>query len=483
MTIRRLSRRTVLRGIGYTAVALPVLEAMGCTRPDGEIVAARSAALEPGGELSPQRFFLMCTGNGGIMDDYFPVRRSDTDFDLGPAMQLEGFALATHTVSQFRDRLLIVDGVDNYSKRDGHEAHAALTTCRGIDANGLGQGRSIDRVIADHIRATDPTAPANLVLNTGSKSANVSASNPSSGQYRFLSYESASTPAANEAGAQSVFDRLFGDIANPEAAAAEAARRQRRASLLDDVLEDYGSLHRRLGAADKRRLDEHMQRIREVEQQLRAPIISCDGAAGPPTYGHNIGDSRYLPQVTDSMFHVIALAFACDLTRVATFMSRSEGETTNHTFPWLSFGVCDNDVSDPNTTDCNDDGDGRVSHHNMSHSHSVYRDNLLEVMQWQVSTLTGFAGRLADVSIGDATLLDSSFCLHVSGNAHTHRAERLPLLGIGSLGGRLQTGRALQRDGASLNDYWLTLLNAFGSPATSFGDEAHATGPIPGMLC
>ena len=480
---QRLSRRHVLRGLGSTMVALPVLEAMGCTRPDGEVVAAKSAALDPGGQLAPKRLFLYVTGNGGVMQDYFPERRSDTDFDLARSMQLESFPLATHTVDEFRDRLLFVDGVDNLSKLGGHEAHAALTTCRGIDPTSkLGMGRSIDRVIADHIRATDPGAPSELVLNTGTKSVGYKADNPSSGQYRFLSYESANTPARNEGDPQALFDRLFAGSIDPAAAAAEAARRERRASLLDDVLGDYSSLHRRLGAEDQRRLDEHMQRIREVETSLRSPVRSCSSASAPPEFDQRASESRGLPEATLRMFHVIELAFLCDISRVATFMSRTEGETRNHTFPWLSFGYCKEEA---HPTDCYDDTDGdsnNRAHHPMSHVQNARREELNEVMQWQVAQLTGFAGRLADVSVGDGTLLDSTFCLHTSGNSATHSARRLPLLGIGSLGGALRTGRALKFENASLNDFWLALLNAFGSEASSFGEETLSTGPLAGML-
>ena len=487
MSRRLLSRRHVLRGIGSTAVALPLLEAMGCSKPDGEVVAAKSAALDPGGELAPKRFFLYVTGNGGVMDDYFPTRRSNTDFDLGPSMQLEDFALASRTVTEFRDRLLLVDGIDNLSKPGSHEAHGALTTCRGIDDNDLGLGRSIDRVIGDYIRANDPNAPADLILNTATKSVGtVDPNNPDfnfgKGKLRWLSYESASTPAAQNGNPVELFDRMFAAATDPAAAEAAAMRRAQEASLLDSVLEDYGSLHRRLGANDKLRLDEHMQRIRDVELKLRAPTRSCSSADPVPEFDQQAGESRGLPEATARMFHVIELAFACDLTRVATFMSRTEGETRNHTFPWLSFGYC----SDPtHASDCYDDTQSEsdnVAHHPMSHHQSKHRDNLNEVMQWQVSQLTGFAGRLADVSEGTGSLLDSSLCLHTSGNSSTHSARRLPLLGIGSLGGALRTGQALEFQGRSLNDFWLTVLNAFGSDASSFGAEEFVTGPIADML-
>ena len=244
-----------------------------------------------------------------------------------------------------------------------------------------------------------------------------------------------------------------------EVAARELARRERRASLLDDVLEDYGSLHRRLGTSDARRLDEHMQRIRDVERQLRAPLRDCGSATALPEFDYNISESRYLPELEARWFHLIELAFACDATR-----------------------VCDNDVSDPNTSRCNDSGNGRVSHHNMSHSQQFYRENLLEAMRWQVGQLTNIAGRLQDISEGTSTVLDSSFCLHMSAGMHTHTSRRLPSLGIGSLGGKLKQGVSLRYDEVALSEYWLTIMRAYGCTDETFGDPTYCREPIAAMF-
>ena len=489
MTSKPLSRRHVLRGMGGVTIGLPLLEAMGCTRPDGEVVAASSKALDSGGDLCPKRLFVYGTGNGAVMDDYFPVRRSDTDFDLSPSMQLEQLAGHEESFADLKDQMVTIDGVQMDVMPGSHESHVALMTgFRGAGGDSkLGRGRSIDRKIADLIRAADPTAPEHLVLATGTQGNSWNAT---------LSYESDQTPSEKHRNATNLFETLFASAEEPEAG---VERRRKRRSLLDDALEDYSQLRGRVSGEDRRRLDDHMQRIRELEMRLSAGSRSCSSAELPDSTS-GLNHSRHLPEVTHSMFQVIELAFACDITRVATFMSRCEGETTDHTFPWLSFAYCKEGIDgslceycrdgENDRARCSDDrGDAqRLSHHGMSHliqnrdRHEEIRRYLLEVMRWQFTQFAGFARRLRDVSEGTGTLLDASLCVHTSGNAGYHSTRRLPFTTLGGLGGTIPTGRALEAN-VQINDVWLSVLRAFGGTDAKFGDEAYCSGDgVAGLL-
>ena len=80
-----------------------------------------------------------------------------------------------------------------------------------------------------------------------------------------LSWSSPTTPLPSEAHPRVVFERLFGE------GGSSADRRKalgKRASLLDWVREDIARLQRQLGAADRSKVTEYLDTVREVERRI-----------------------------------------------------------------------------------------------------------------------------------------------------------------------------------------------------------------------
>jgi hypothetical protein len=465
MSIRYIGRRTVLRGLTGVAVGLPLLEIMGCRREDGEIVRPTSQAVEPGGALNPQRLLIYCTPNGVLSDLYFPgAAGGETEFTL-PAIH-GGFA-------DMRDQVVFLDGVDNTTSEGGHESGncSLLTGMRALapeNSDKLGESASIDQQIGQYLLDTDPSVPPDLVLTLGT--------NDMHGWNGSVSYSGPRSPAVKISRGSTLFEKLF---AGQQLDPARQARLARRASVLDDVIGDYDRLRGRLGATDKQRIDNHLESLRQVEKKLTLGAKTCTETPPPPV-GGAYNDSVHLPQILDELFAVTAQAMACDLTRVVTLMVRTEGGQSRWCFPWIEgWGSCPTVENDF----CIDNSAGAVnqSHHEMSHydTQEPARAHLADVYKFHMDQLASFAHQLQATDT-----LSSSLLVHTSGIARgDHSLNRMPLMLVGSLAGRIPTGRRLTYNGASLNDLWLALHHAFGNTQlTAFGDPGHSTGPLAGLL-
>ena len=150
--MKKLDRRTVLRGAGQIALALPFLEAM-----HGTGWAAPSDA--------PPRFIVFFSGNGTIVERWTPVGVGE-DFVLDDPAD-PGRILAP--LEPFRDELLVLSGIDMHSRDHGpggnpHDlgmGHMLTATDLVVGPSGVGEfshlpdgtagGPSIDQVIADAI--------------------------------------------------------------------------------------------------------------------------------------------------------------------------------------------------------------------------------------------------------------------------------------------------------------------------------------------
>lgn len=495
-----ISRRHVLRGIGGVAIALPLLEAMGCVGrvgdgapPGGQPPPAppRPTGADGGGAMSPdaarygasdaaapladaagadagptaglgprKRFLAMIVPHGTIPDLWFPTG-GEADFALAPIMQ----PLAPH-----RRDVIVLQGVDNKVSQPNHFA-ATVTYFTGRPAVGATEqsltstGISVDQVIARALAANPSTRTRFASLELGT--------NDGGGGIACASYADAAMPLPKIGVASHLFDRLFsGD------GGAAALVRARRQSVLDGALAELRALQTRVGAADRQRLEAHITSLREVEQRLTTTSACGPGGVMPSA---ETDDRQRLPAMMRSMIDVLVLALSCDLTRVATYFIRQEGAYSALTFGWLGIGPPD----DPYQPDPRPD-DQNQSHHSMSHYDNTpdNRDRLTRVGQWYLSQFVYLIERLKATpdGPGGATLFDGTVALYGSALAKgDHTTASLPYLLAGSAGGYFRTGRALRFDHASHNDLHVSLLNAMGVPATTFGDPAHCTGPLPGL--
>jgi len=434
-------RRTFLRGCG-TALALPFLEAF-----------APVEALAGGGG-GPVRLAFVFAPNGIHMPAWTPGAEGAA-FALPPLLE---------PLAPVRREVLVVSGLahrNGAALGDGPGDHARssavfLTGVHPLKTAGqdVRLGISADQLAARRL-APFTRFPS---LELGCEPARLSGqcdSGYSCAYSSYVSWRGPGTPNAKEIDPRIVFERLFGGGRAEDARARVAGRR----SVLDFVREDAARLWAEVGAADRGRLDEYLEGVREVERRLemgeRAARGDLVGGMAAPA-----GIPAAYAEHVRLLYDLIVLAFRADLTRVATFMVANEG--SNRSYP--AVGV-------------------RAGHHELSH-HGGDPDKIAQIVKinrFHMEEFGRFLGRLAAVREGAGTLLDSCAVVFGSGisdgNRHSH--DDLPVLVAGRAGGALAPGRHLRvAPGTPMCNLYLSLLDTVDAAPASFGDS---TGRLPGL--
>ena len=264
-----------------------------------------------------------------------------------------------------------------------------------------------------------------------------------------LSWASPTTPLPSEAHPRLVFERLFGEGGS---LAERRAARKSRASLLDSFNDDIARLKGSVGTADRARVDQYLDSIREVERQIqRAEAAASDNLL--PDLDRPVGVPQSFGDHAKLMFDLQALAFQADITRVVTFQLTRE--LSNRTYPEIG-------VPDP--------------HHPTSH-HGGDPEKLAKIAKintFHVSLFAEFLQKLKATPEGDGTLLDNTVYLYGSGmgNSSLHDHVNLPILVAGGAATGMRGGRHIRyENGTSLGNLHLTLLDRVGVHLDTFGDS------------
>jgi hypothetical protein len=430
MTSYRFSRRKMLRGLGVS-MALPWLES---ARVWGDVAAGGSGS-EP-----PVRLAALFAGNGFHSREWW-AQGSGAAMELGRVLA----PLAPH-----REQLLFIRGLFHAEAQKGniHSSQTGNLLSGAPLASGgeIRSGTSFDQLIAQSYGRS--TKVASLVL--GCESANPSVHKNYSMLYSsHISWSSPTTPTPLELYPALAFDRLFKDEA-----------RHGDQSVLDAVLEDAGDLRRRISAGDRRKLDEYLDSVRDVEQRLeragtsgelqgwRPTLAEPDVPRPPDGLPQNIADHMRL------MCDIVVLAFQTDATRVCTLKLNNDHSSLR--FPHL--------------------GVDYMIHHLLSHSDT---DDWLKVNRFFVEQLAYMAGKMAAIQEGERTLLDNSMLLFCSSMmTGGHNNDELPVVLVGRGGGRIASGRVLDyrpRADRQMCRLFLSLMDKTGLRLNSFGD---ATRPL-----
>jgi hypothetical protein len=421
-----LSRRTLLRGAGGVAIALPFLEAMAPRR-----------AMAAG----PKRLFLMHNQNGVVPGAWFPTG-GEKDFKLSAAMM---------PFEPLRQHLIILDGIDKQENRGDGTAHArgmASTFTGNSSKDGFADGPSIDQPVANAIGAG---TRVKYMLFGKISNYHVFHSGPR------MMIPPVDDPKAN-------FDRLFTGFTPPAGASGPAAQnpdmavvRARRKSILDHALEEYKRVSADVGPGDRKRLDVHAETIRQIERGLdnststpAAAGAACKKPDAPTTEG------AYLEHGQANM-QLLTLALACDITRVVGMQWTSHGTA----FSWL--GVT-------------------TLHHPLAHQtgNAGADAQLTKILTWHAQQAADALTRLKSYQEGDGTVLDNT--LFVWGNeisTGSHRFPRAPyLMATGKL---LQGGRYLKFNNLPHPTVLVSVANTMGLNVTSFGNPGWQKGALPGL--
>jgi hypothetical protein len=437
MTRPPISRRTVLRGVG-AALALPWLEAMGPLTNWAAGAAAPHSA--------PNRMAFLYVPNGINMPDWTP-KLEGAGFDLPPILG---------PLAPVQDDLLVLTGLTADKARpngDGPGDHARalaafLTGCqpRKTDGTDIRAGISVDQVAAARVGDQTRLPSLEIGCEQGAMAGNCD-SGYSCVYSSAISWRSATLPLPKEVNPKLVFERLFG---GPDA---DRARRDRdRKSILDFVREDSADFEGRLGANDRRKLDEYFVAVRDVELRIekatKMPAVEPKGAAKPA--GPPAGYEEHLRLMCD----LLVLAFQADVTRVCTFVLANEGSNR----PYAFIGVPE-------------------GHHDLSHhgNDPKKRAKIREINRFHVAQLAYLLRKLKSIPEGDGTLLDHCMVAYGSGNSdgNAHNHDDLPVLLAGLGCGTIKPGRHLRfARNTPLNNLWVSLLDRIKAGVPSLGDSS-----------
>jgi hypothetical protein len=427
-----ISRRRLLRGAGVS-MSLPWFESLPVW---GQALSASNAEAE-----APLRFAVLFSGNGFHKDHWWAEGRAG-DMQLGRVLE---------PLIPWQDRLNFIRGLYNEEALKGniHSSQTGnLLSGAPLEAGGgIRSGTSIDQLLAQHLGGT--TRVPSLVL--GCEKANPSVHKNYSMLYSsHISWASPTAPAPLELYPALAFDRLFRD---------EAAQGDR--SILDAVREDAAQLQRAISSADRQKLDEYLQSVREVEQRIeragdRGELQGWKPAlSGPDRPRPADGIPQDIAEHMRLMCDILVLAFQTDATRVCSLKLNNDHSSLR--FPNL--------------------GVDYMIHHLLSHQES---DDWLKVNQFFLEQVAYVAARLDAIQEGSRTALDNCVLMYCSSMlTGSHDATQLPVVLLGRAGGRLETGRVLDyrdKPERKMCNLYLSLLDKFGVPADSFGDS---TGRLP----
>lgn len=429
MTSQPISRRALLQG-ATAAIALPFLEGM----------LPRSVMASSPAAKAPVRMAFVYVPNGVHMEHWTPA-------DVGSNYQLTPLLnkLAAH-----KNDFSVLTGLTCDKARangDGPGDHAramsAFLTCsqpKKTSGADIRIGMSVDQLAASRLGNETKLSSLEIGCDKGMNAGNCD-SGYSCAYSNNLSWRSEQTPMPKEVDPVQVFERLYGVPKNNDD----------RLSVLDAVRDDAHSLKNKLGGADRRKLDEYLTSIREMESRLQRNK-KADLQVKPP-----IPKPTGIPKEYSDHMKTLAdlqvLAFQSDLTRFSTFVFANEGSNRSYKHIGVPEG-----------------------HHDLSH-HGGDKEKhakIAKINEFHLDHLDYLITRLKAVKEGNGTLLDNMMLLYGSGigDGNRHNHDQLPILLFGKGGGTLNPGRHVKYAfNTPIANLYVAMLDKLGIQQKRFGDS------------
>lgn len=444
MIHRPISRRTALKGLGVS-IALPLLETMAPIRLGAAEEAARSF---------PRRLVFVYFPNGVWMDAWKSTGEG-ADFKLGPTLSV---------FEPFKSQMLVFSNLGDKNAKGGG-AHActmpAYLSGESIYktmGNDIRAARTCDQLIAQKIGNATRFPSLELGCDFGQQDGFCDTGYSCVYQTN-ISWKSETTPAPKEVNPRIVFDRLFAGVSAGETSIVQQQREAMNLSILDFVREQAREINRVVSAADRRRIDEYLTSIRDIERRIQAP---------PPELPKGVAGGMERPTRVPKLFSdhfrlmadMLVLALQTDMTRVATLVMATEGN--RRSYPELGF---------------------TEEHHGVSH-HGRKPDlieKFTKINEHHAGEMAYFIARLSKVREGEVSLLDNCMIVYGSGMAdgNRHAHADIPTLLFGKGGGTIDLGRhVVCPTDTPICNLWLSLMDRMGAEAERFGDS---TGRLTGL--
>jgi hypothetical protein len=413
-------RRTFLRAVGAGFASLPFFRLV------------EDSYAQSMGEALPQRFIGLFHPHG-IAAELFTMQDGETEtrFSLVyPDSPLQPFDDPVTYGKSFKDRIVVIEGLDLLSEANAHESAATILTGSRL-VSGMPTTSSLDQFLAVDSGLGDATRITSVALAVGNNELKARET---------LSFAAGGVPISKIIDPALAFDLFFKQavVGSDPSAQAEAARQQKLGqSLIDFVRGDVGRLRARLGSFEVAKLDQHLDSLRQLEKQLQAlPDPTCVPPARPdpfPALERYQGGEPYFDAITDLHIDLLATAMGCDITRFAT----------------LALG----DLSYAN----NPLGLPEDNHGGMAH---IYKASPLGMMglpvgdgdpaTWQLlATFNKYCyGKVARLMqrLDEAGILDSTLIYASSdmGNPAAHSTRNVPTVLAGGTNGQIRMGRRIK---------------------------------------
>ena len=426
----RISRRAVLRGAGVT-MALPWLPSL-CAKADSDTPGA-----------FPKRFAVLFMGNG-INEEQWGAEGSGADMKLTGSLRV---------LEPLKQKINVIEGLYNHNAV-GHGIHPAQTgsLLSGVDVTKgaiIHSGISIDQIIANLVGQDTPQS--SIVLGCEQPMTGYHETNYSLAYSSHISWQSPDSPVPVEVYPSLAFDSLF-----------ENRGSLRNMSILDRVMNHAAALGRQISSTDRRKLDEYLTSVREVEKRVSS-MRKLKEAADDQAKVRN-RPAATMPRPADGlpedlrehvrlMCDLIAIAFQTDRTRVASLILAND--LSAQIYPFL---------------------DVQTGHHAASHANQTAAYD--RITSFHLSQLAYLAAKLDSMAEGNGTVLDNS-CLMWLSNMYVgrkHDNSRLPVVLAGGFGGTLQTGRTLDYmkagdENRRMANLYVSLMDRVGVKTEKFGDS------------
>ncbi|HLQ78769.1 MAG TPA: DUF1552 domain-containing protein [Terriglobia bacterium] len=444
VTRKKLSRRTVLKGMGV-AMSLPFLDAMvpafAQTRLAGE---------------APVRLAWFYLPNGIDMRNWTPENE-------GPLGKLPGILAPLEPVKN--DLMVLSNLTANWGRPlqvgAGDHGRALAAYMSGVEVYrtagaDLKLAATADQIAAKAVGHLTRLPSIEMGLEEARQTGNCD-NNYSCAYCYNVSWKTETQPLPPISDPRNLFERLFGSYI-VESPAAHARRLAMRQSILDEVMEQTQKLESTLGGTDKRKLDEYLTSVREIELQVAR--AAKDGTVLDPGIEKPFGVPSEFPDYFRLMTDMMLIAFKADISRISTLMVGREGSVR----PYPEIGI----------------GDG---HHPLTHhmGNMEMLDKVRQINTLHVQLFAEFLQKMKNTKEGDSNLLDRSMIVYGSGlsdgNVHAH--DQLPTVLAGRGGGFVSPGRHIiyQRE-TPVTNLFATMIERMGVRPEHIGDS---TGRLAGL--
>jgi hypothetical protein len=470
------TRRSFLRAMGAGLAALP------CSR------LLENSVAQAAGEALPLKFITIYHPHG-VSAEYWAMKGADTEtaFDIAyPNCSLQPFDDAATFGKSYKDKILVLEGIDLLSNANGHDTAGTILTGSRIEGGQKPQNISLDQYLAVAKGLGSGTRVTSLPLGVG---------NDGTASGLTLSYGEGGVALPKIIDPAKAFDLLFdGVVVGDDPAAKAAAERKRKLSqsVIDYEKWDINRLRDKLAAAEKQKLDQHLTSLSELEKQLGSGAMGggavCmvpprpDPTKFPMLKQYN-GGEPYFDAITDAHIDLLAQAMACDLTRFATLFMNDLSYANN------PLGLpADNHSSVAHIYNASPIG-------NNGHPGDGQPDTWLPLAKFNhyvYSKVARLMQKLDALGALDSTLI---YITSDMGNPALHSTHNVPTVLAGGAGGKFRMGRRLKMMAdcpptsiwCGENDTTFTPVTnskLLVSIANAFGDDTNAFGtqPDPGLV-